>query len=49
MNIFEVKKIKILKTEKEVNDYLHDGWILFRVFSESIFLLVSFSIEEYPF
>ena len=45
MNIFEVKRIKILHSEEDVNEYLKNGWILFRVFSEDQFILVSFDLK----
>lgn len=40
MNIFKVKKIKLLKSDEEVNKFLKKGWNLFRVFGEGAYLVV---------
>ena len=38
--IFDVKEIRILHTAADVNLYLENGWTLFRVFTESSFIVV---------
>ena len=42
MNIFQVTEIKLLTDYHKVNEYLKDGWVLYRVFHETSYLVALF-------